>query len=106
MSQTPHADEGMTCPLHKVDMSLVCHKCPWWTRLIGKHPQSNEILDEWKCAIAVLPTLLIENAQMTRANGAATESMRNNLVSGVVQAVAAAADRSNRRMIDANIHHR
>jgi hypothetical protein len=83
----PHADEGAICPLHKVDTSEVCHKCPWWTRIVGKNPQSEELIDDWRCAIAMLPTLLIENAQQTRQLGAATESMRNEVIAGVTGAI-------------------
>ena len=53
MVKIPHADEGAICPLHKVDTSTVCHKCPWWTRVIGKNPQSEEMIDDWRCAIAL-----------------------------------------------------
>ena len=37
-------------------------------------------VDEWVCSLASLPMLLIENAQQTRQAGAATESMRNEIV--------------------------
>ena len=105
MPQIPHADEGFICPLHKEDMSKVCHKCPLWTRVIGKNPQSEEMIDNWNCAIALLPMLLIENAQMSRQTGAAVESFRNGVVQGVVEAVATAAAQP-RRMIDANFNPR
>ena len=95
----PHADEGLICPLHKVDMSTVCHKCTWWTLVGGKNPQSEEIIDDWRCAVALLPVLLVENAQMTRGTQAATESLRNELVTGMEQA-------NNRRLLDAGNHHR
>lgn len=81
--QIPRAEQGFVCPLHKKDMSLVCHKCPWWTRVVGKHPQSEEMLDDWRCAVALLPMLLIENAQMGRQTGAAVESFRNDLIDAV-----------------------
>lgn len=80
MVKVPHADEGSICPLHRVDMSEVCHKCPWWTHLVGKNPQNEEVIDDWRCSIAVLPMLLIENAQQSRQAGAATETLRNELV--------------------------
>lgn len=102
MAQISHADNGAICPLHKADMSTVCHKCPWWTRVRGKDPQSPEIIDDWRCAIALLPVLLIENAQMQRQTGAAVESFRNEMVTGVVEAVASAAESAG-RLIDA--HH-
>jgi hypothetical protein len=93
----PHADKGTVCPLHKKDVSLVCHKCPWWTRVIGKNPQSEEMIDDWRCAVALLPMLLIENAQQTRQAGAAIETFRNGVVAGVAEAVSTAQG----RLIDA-----
>lgn len=89
----PHADEGAICPLHKMDTSEVCHKCPWWTRVIGKNPQSEEMIDDWRCAVALLPMLLIENAQQTRQAGVALNTLRNDLVVGVAEAVDLASGR-------------
>lgn len=81
MAQIPRADEGMICPLHKQDMALVCHKCPLWVYVRGKHPQSEEIIDKWGCSLAWMPILLIENSQMQRQTGAAVESARNEAAS-------------------------
>jgi len=100
----PRAGKGIVCPLHRKDCSTVCHKCPWWTKVTGKNPQSEEMIDDWRCAVALLPMLLIEGAQMTRQAGAAVESMRNELVVGVVEAVGAAAENAG-RLIDARHHH-
>lgn len=80
MMQRPIAEKGDVCPLHKVDVSKVCHKCPWWTLLRGKHPQSNEQIDRWGCAVAWLPVLMIESAQASHQAGAAVESFRNEFV--------------------------
>lgn len=92
MAQIPHAEPGFDCPLHKKDMSKVCHRCPWWILIRGKHPQLQEEIDKWGCAVGFLPMLLIENAQMQRQTGAAVETMRNGLVEGVVDAVGAAIE--------------
>lgn len=102
--QIPHAEKGTVCPLHKRDCSTVCHKCPWWTRVIGKNPQTEEMMDDWRCAVALLPMLLIENSQMTRQGNAAIETFRNGVVAGVVEAVQVAAD-PNRRIINARLNH-
>lgn len=91
----PHALPGPICPLHRKDVSKVCHTCPWFTRIMGKNPQSEEMVDNWHCAIAVLPMLLVENAQVSRGTTVALEGLRNGVISGVAQAV-------HRRMIDAN----
>lgn len=80
MAQTPHADPGLVCPLHKADMAEVCHKCPLWVKIRGTNPNTGEAVDDWRCAIAWLPMLLIEGAQQSRQAGAAVESMRNEIV--------------------------
>lgn len=84
MVKIPHADEGTVCPFHKVDCSTVCHKCPLWTRVVGKNPQSEELIDDWRCAVAWVPMLLIENSQQQRGTQAAVESLRNE-VNGFTQ---------------------
>src|SRR5262252_5175565 len=85
--QVPHAEPGTICPLHKKDVSEVCHTCPWFIRVIGKNPQSEEMMDNWHCAIAVLPMLLIENAMVQRQTGAAVENMRNDVVASVTDTI-------------------
>lgn len=105
MAQIPHAEPGPVCPLHKEPVQNVCHKCPWWTLVRGKNPQTEEIIDDWRCAVSLLPMLLIENSQMTRQAGAATESLRNELVAGVVEAVQVAAEGVG-RLVDASNHRR
>lgn len=110
MVKVPHADEGTNCPLYQKDMSEVCHKCAWWTRVMGKDPQSEQMIDDWRCAIAWLPMLLIENSQMQRQTGAAVETMRNGVVQGVVesvfQAVNGAAKAAQGRLSDARFDNR
>lgn len=79
-TEPAHALPGMVCPLHRKDMSKVCHKCPLWVHVQGKDPQSKNTIDHWNCSLAWLPTLLIENAQMSRQTGAAVESFRNETI--------------------------
>jgi hypothetical protein len=87
MAQIPRADEGLTCPFHKKDMSTVCHKCPLWIQLRGKNPQTNEELDQWGCSLSFMPMLMIEGAQQTRQAGAAIESFRNEMVNANQQTI-------------------
>lgn len=67
------------CPLHNFEP---CRElgCAWFTQLRGKDPQSEQEIDEWGCAVAWLPVLLVENAQQQRQTGAAVESFRNEMV--------------------------
>ena len=67
------------CPL---DNFNPCRQtdCAWFTQLRGNNPQTGEPVDEWGCAIAWIPVLLIENSQQQRQTGAAVESFRNEMV--------------------------
>ncbi len=80
MPQIPRGPDNLVCPLHKTKMSKVCHTCPLWVQLRGKNPNTGEEVDQWNCSLATLPMLLVENAQQARQTGAATESMRNEIV--------------------------
>jgi len=51
-----------------------------FTQLRGNNPNTGEPIDEWGCAIAWIPVLLIENSQQQRQTGAAVESFRNEVV--------------------------
>jgi len=44
------------------------------------NPNTGEAMDEWQCAINLLPFLLIENSQQQRSTAAAVESFRNETV--------------------------
>lgn len=64
------------------DNRQILIRCPWFVKIEGKNPQSEEQFDEWRCAIAWGPILQVENAQQTRQAGAAIESLRNETVKG------------------------
>ena len=69
---------GDFCPLIKED--CVGLKCSWFTQVRGTNPNTGKEVDEWSCAIAWLPMLLIENSQQQRQTGAAVESFRHEMV--------------------------
>jgi hypothetical protein len=66
------------CPLWKGPCRE--HECRFWTQIMGTHPQTGVELNEWNCAIAFLPYLLIQNSLHERQTGAAVESFRNEMV--------------------------
>lgn len=78
--QIPHAEEGRVCPLHRADMSTVCHKCALWTHVRGANPNTGEDIDRWDCSLAWLPMLLIEGAQQSRQTAASVDSFRNEMM--------------------------
>jgi hypothetical protein len=69
---------GNFCPLLKKD--CVGITCAWFTQVRGINPNTGADVDEWACAIAWMPVLMIENSQQQRQTGAAVESFRNEMV--------------------------
>jgi len=49
-------------------------------KIRGNNPNTGAEIDEWGCAIAWMPILMIENSQQQRSTGAAVESFRNEMV--------------------------
>ncbi len=86
--QIPRGPDDLMCPLHKAAMDTVCHKCPWWQQVRGKHPQSNEDLDRWDCAVALLPLLLIENSQRQMQTAASVDKVANEMKNTDTQSAA------------------
>lgn len=71
-------ESGKFCPLIKKD--CVGLQCAWFKQVRGTNPQNGADVDEWDCAIALLPMLVISTAQEVRQGAAATESLRNHVV--------------------------
>lgn len=69
---------GNYCPMVKKDCLGV--QCSWFTQVRGHNPNTGAEVDEWGCAIAWMPILMIENSQQQRQTGAAVESFRNEMV--------------------------
>lgn len=69
---------GNFCPLIRKD--CIEHKCRWFCQVRGTNPNTGEPIDEWQCAINLLPVLLIENGRQQKSTAAAVESFRNETV--------------------------
>lgn len=55
-------------------------RCPWYVMVRGVNMNTGQEVDEWGCAIAWMPTLMINTANEARKGVAATESFRNAVV--------------------------
>lgn len=76
--------------------------CAWFMKIAGTNPNDGQPTEEWGCAMAWLPILLIENAQQSRQTGAAVESFRNEMVESnkVSQTIMALTAKSNGKQIE------
>lgn len=62
-------------------------RCAWYTRVQGRNPETQEIQDSWGCAMAFLPILLVDNTVAMGRVQTATESGRNETVTGLLTVV-------------------
>ena len=54
--------------------------CAWYVKLVGKDPQSEKTIDQWGCAMAWLPVMLVEVSQTNREVSAIVTSARDEIV--------------------------
>lgn len=69
---------GTMCPL--LQKKCVENKCAWYCKLAGTNKNTGEAIEDWGCAVAWLPMLLIENANEARQTAASVDSLRNAAV--------------------------
>jgi hypothetical protein len=58
----------------------VLYRCPWYVQIRGVDTNTGQETGTWGCAIAWMPTLMINTANESRKSVAATESFRNEMV--------------------------
>lgn len=51
--------------------------CAWFTKLAGKNPQGEKEVEEWGCAVTMLPLLMVAQTNAARHTAGAVESFRN-----------------------------
>lgn len=76
-------DVRITCPFgHQCERAKdgAMERCALYTKIVGRDPQSEQLLDEWRCSLAWMPLLMVENAQTNRGQTEALESFRNQVV--------------------------
>jgi hypothetical protein len=71
MSKTP------ICPFLK--KACIEHECMLYTHVTMQHPQTGASTDQFGCAVAWLPILMVEGARHTRGVQAAVESTRHEI---------------------------
>ena len=85
------------CPLNGFKK---CKKfdCAWFIQIKGNHPQTGAEVDEYGCAMAMMPLLMIENSRQTNQAGAAIESFRNEMVKSNMATLNTLIDAKNKKL--------
>lgn len=68
---------GSKCEYIGDDKKL--HRCAWYVEMAGRAADGREY-NEWKCAMAWQPILMVELSSTNRGTSAAVESLRNETV--------------------------
>ena len=72
---------GAKCEELKIeDGKPILYRCPWYVQIRGVDTNTGQESGTWGCAIAWLPSLMINAANESRKGVAATESFRNEMV--------------------------
>ena len=77
MKTIPRGPENLICPLHRKAMAKVCHTCPMWMAIKGKHPQTGEDLDDWNCALVWGPIIAVQQTKEAHTVSRELNIMRN-----------------------------
>lgn len=77
------------------------YRCPWYVQVLGTDANTGRETGTWGCAIAWMPTLMINTANESRKGVAATESFRNEMAkqgTQTQQVLLAAAQLANKQL--------
>jgi len=94
-----------TCPLgHQCETVKEdrLQRCAWYICIKGKDPQSEDTIDEWRCAIAWQPILMVEMSQTNRGQTHALETLREEMSRGQQEFNTLVAMRMNHQLEDAS----
>jgi len=89
MKQIPPGPKDIYCPLWRKPMARVCHTCAWYVEL-QQQAADGSVKAQWTCSIPAQVTMQSETKRQIIQNGAATESLRNELVRAAENTLAAA----------------
>lgn|SRR5687768_14896132 len=84
----------------------ILYRCPWYVQVHGMDTNTGRETATWGCAIAWMPTLMINMANESRKGVAATESFRNEMVKQgekTQQVLLVAAQLENRKLYGNNL---
>jgi len=93
-------EQGTYCPLLKKECIGI--KCAWFTRVQGYDTNTGKEVDEYQCAIAWMPMLMVENSGQQRQTGAAVESFRNEMVKANENSIKLLAETSKQNLLGDN----
>lgn len=93
-------EQGTYCPLLKKE--CIGTKCAWFTRVQGYDTNTGKEVDEYQCAIAWMPMLMVENSGQQRQTGAAVESFRNEMVKANENSIKILAETSKQNLLGDN----
>jgi hypothetical protein len=90
MTHIPPGPKDIYCPLWRKPMCKVCHTCAFYVKGESINQLTGARSEKWSCAIPMGVILQSETKTQIIQNGAATESLRNELCRASDNTLAAA----------------
>jgi uncharacterized protein YfcZ (UPF0381/DUF406 family) len=80
MTHIPPGPKEIYCPLWRKPMCKVCHTCAFYVSGESVNKQTGQRSEKWSCAIPMGVIMQSETKTQIIQHAAATESMRNEIV--------------------------
>lgn len=89
--------EGQHCPFIRKNCNK--HECVLYVHLLGMNPQTGQPTEEWKCSLAFLPILMVENSNMIRQGTASTDKVATQLQKSRAEFIGALSEEGQKRLV-------
>lgn len=70
---------------------------------MGTHPQTGEMVNDFKCAIVFLPILTVENSNQQRQTAASVDKLANQIHRLRSEFIGALPEEARERLVQANV---
>lgn len=101
--EKPRRKPGLMCPLHKRDVSKVCHQCELYIAIGLVDPATGGTVQDWGCALKQAVRITHDLGFVMTGVQQAVESFRNAALDGRPSRLAASGDRGGPRINGARI---
>lgn len=66
-----------TLPASK--QGCIQHECEFYINIMGAHPQTGELINDFRCSISFLPVLMVENSNQQRQTASEVSKVANQI---------------------------
>lgn len=95
------------CPyrfhLPEKKQGCIQHECEFYINIMGAHPQTGELVNDFRCSIAFLPILLVENSNQQRQTAHEVGKVANQIHRSRSEFIGALPPEARERIVQADL---